>query len=151
YQGLSGFIHALEAQASLLPGATPYLFDRWSAGAQRVRTLVSPEGGRGATAFYTPTASVLSTASVRFRGTGGATAIDRIKVPVDPPAPADVGAGDFTVEFWMKGTLADNVTPSGPYRASGDTEESNFDWIYGNIIVDRDIFGPGPDWGMSIH
>src|SRR5437773_2138401 len=51
----------------------------------------------------------------------------------------------------MKGTLADNVTPSGPYRASGDTEESNVDWIYGNIIVDRDIFGPGPDWGMSIH
>jgi cysteine-rich repeat protein len=25
------------------------------------------------------------------------------------------------------------------------------DWIYGNIVVDRDIFGPGPDWGMSIH
>jgi hypothetical protein len=96
-------------------------------------------------------ADAFSTASVRFFGTGGGTAVDRIKVPVDPPAPADVGAGDFTIEFWMKGTLAGNVTPSDGYRASGDTEESNVDWIFGNIIVDRDIFGPGPDWGMSIH
>ncbi|TMA71699.1 MAG: PKD domain-containing protein, partial [Deltaproteobacteria bacterium] len=135
YQSLSGFIHTVEAQPSFVLGAAPYLFDRWSDGGARVHTLVAPEGGGGATAFYTPTASVLSTASVRFRGTGGGTTIDRIKVPVDPPTPADVGAGDFTVEFWMRGTLADNVTPSGPYRASGDTEESNVDWIYGNIIV----------------
>src|SRR5439155_111095 len=33
----------------------------------------------------------------------------------------------------------------------GQTEAAATDWIYGNIIVDRDIFGPGPDWGMSIH
>src|SRR5437016_4907828 len=116
-----------------------------------MHTLVAPEGGRGATVFYTPSASVLSTASVRFHGTGGGMAVDRIKVPVDPPAPADVGAGDFTVEFWMKGTLADNVTPSAGYRANGVTEVAAIDWIYGNIIVDRDIFGAGPDWGMSIH
>src|SRR5205814_10674821 len=132
-------------------GATPYLSDRWCDGGARGHTLVAPEGGGGATACYAPTASVLSTASVRFRGTGGGTAIDRIKVAVDPPAPADVGAGDFTVEFWMKGTLADNVTPSAAYRADGQTEAAVTDWIYGNIIVDRDIFGPGPDWGMSIH
>src|SRR5207245_3386090 len=109
------------------------------------------EGGGGATAFYAPTASVLSTASVRFHGTGGGTAIDRIKVPVDPPVPADVGGGDFTVEFWMKGTLADNVTPSDGYRPIGETEAATIDWIFGNIIVDRDIFANEPKWGMSIH
>src|SRR5439155_24433687 len=46
---------------------------------------------------------------------------------------------------------ADNVTPSAAYRADGQTEAAVTDWIYANIIVDRNIFGPGPDWGMSIH
>jgi hypothetical protein len=99
----------------------------------------------------TAAAQAFSTASVRFYGTGGTTTVDRIKVPVDPPAPADVGGGDFTVELWLKGTRADNDTPTTGYRADGDAEDASIDWIYGNIIADRDIFGPGPDWGVSIH
>jgi hypothetical protein len=92
-----------------------------------------------------------SSASVRFYGTGGGTRVDRIKVPVEPPTPVDVGAGDFTIEFWMLGTLADNVEPLSGYRTGNTLERANVDWIYGNIIVDRDLFGSGPDFGASIH
>ena len=94
-------------------------------------------------------ADAFSTRSVRFYGTGGDTRVDRIKVPVDPQVPADVGSGDFTVEMWMRGTLADNDTPTSGFRT--ETESGSIDWIYGNIIVDRDLWGEGPDWGMSIH
>jgi len=96
-------------------------------------------------------AHAFSTASVRFHGTGGDPAVDRIKIRVEPSAPADVGAGDFTIELWMRGTLADNATPTAGYRPGNPAETASVDWIYGDIIVDRDIFGPGPDFGMSIH
>ena len=92
-----------------------------------------------------------STASVRFFGTGGGTAVDRIKIRVDPPVPADVGSGDFTMEIWLRGRREDNDTPTDGYRDPGQRERAAIDWIYGNIFVDRDTFGPGPDWGMSIH
>lgn len=92
-----------------------------------------------------------SSYSVRFFGTGGGTERDRIKVRIDPPAPADVGAGDFTIELWMRGTLAGNVTPTTGYRPDGQTESQGIDWINGNILVDRDLDGGGPDWGISIH
>jgi hypothetical protein len=97
------------------------------------------------------TAHAFSTASVRFHGTGGDPAVDRIKVRIDPPVAADVGAGDFTIELWIRGTLADNVTPTGGYRDGDAAETESVDWIYGNIFVDRDIYGGGPDFGMSIH
>src|SRR5215468_10410398 len=44
--------------------------------------------------------------SLRFNG-AGAGDIDRVKIRVDDPLtaipgpPADVGAGDFTIEFWL--------------------------------------------------
>jgi hypothetical protein len=49
------------------------------------------------------------------------------------------------------GTQAANVTPTQGYRPAGQQESFDVDWINGNIVVDRDIFGPGPDWGASIH
>ncbi len=82
--------------------------------------------------------------SLRFFGNGTGQ-IDRVKVPIDAPhRPADVG-GDFTVEFWMKGFAAENdgvVTA----QANGDG------WITGNVIIDRDVFGPGDhgDWGIAV-
>jgi hypothetical protein len=97
------------------------------------------------------TAHAFSTASVRFYGTGGSPAVDRIKLRIDPPVPADVGAGDFTIELWMRGSLGNNATPSGGFRPGNPAESATIDWIYGNIFIDRDIFGPGPDFGMSVH
>ncbi len=81
--------------------------------------------------------------SLRFRG-HGTSDIDRVKVRIDAPAvPADVG-GNFTIEFWLKASLAENT--SGACVPGGDH------WINGNIIVDRDVYGNGDygDYGISL-
>ena len=81
--------------------------------------------------------------SLRFYG-HGVNDIDRVKILIDPPKPADVG-GDFTLEFWMKANLADN--------SSSAASCGGINWIYGNIIFDRDIWGNGDygDYGISLH
>jgi hypothetical protein len=81
--------------------------------------------------------------SLRFRGHGTAD-IDRVKIKLDAPAvPADV-SGNFTVEFWLRATLADNAS------AACTPGEDN--WINGNIMVDRDVYGDGDsgDYGISL-
>ena len=76
--------------------------------------------------------------SLRFNGNGFGD-IDRVKIRIDNPAvPADIGASDFTIEFWMKASLADNP---GIARCN-----VNDGWITGNILLDRDIYGAG-DYG----
>lgn len=81
--------------------------------------------------------------SLRFYG-HGVNDIDRVKIPIDPSVPADVGATDFTIEWWMKATLEENASPS--CVPGGDN------WIFGNIVLDRDIWGPGDygDYGVSL-
>jgi hypothetical protein len=96
-----------------------------------------------------------STAALRFYATGVSPPgqQDRVRIPIDDNAPGpdastpcDVGAHSFTIEFWVRGTLADN-----PTSASGRGEYFDFRWIDGNIIVDRDIWGDSSrDWGVSI-
>lgn len=51
--------------------------------------------------------------------------------------PADIGAGDFTIEFFAQGNTTDN-------DSTGATE-----WIEGNIIIDRDRFNAGRKFGIS--
>ena len=76
--------------------------------------------------------------SLRFHG-NTANDVDRVKILIDGPAvPADVGVGDFTIEWWMKANLADNP--------AGSCSTGNDGWIPGHIIIDRDVFGDG-DWG----
>jgi hypothetical protein len=78
--------------------------------------------------------------SLRFYG-NGVNDIDRVKIPVianNASLPVNIGAGDFTIEFWLR--FAPNQNNSGPCTEGQDT------WIYGNIIFDRDIFGT-PDYG----
>ena len=75
--------------------------------------------------------------------------VDRVKIPVDDPAdanpgpPADVGAGDFTIEFWMRAAAADNTTP-------GVSCGANAAWVDGNVVVDRDRAGADRKFGVSI-
>lgn len=80
--------------------------------------------------------------SLRFFGTGAGD-VDRGKIRIDsPPSAADVGATDFTIDFWLRASPGENagVVSCGV----------NDGWITGNVVLDRDIYGPGPDWGIAI-
>lgn len=83
--------------------------------------------------------------SLRFFGNGvAAPQQDRVKIRLDGPArPVDVGATDFTVEFWMK---------AGSGNGSGNCVSGGDGWINGNILIDRDVFGGGDlgDYGLSL-
>jgi glucose/arabinose dehydrogenase len=86
--------------------------------------------------------------SLFFSATGSGD-VDRVKIRVDDPAnalpwgPVDVGATDFTVEFWIKASAADNP-------AAAVTCGANVNWINGNIVVDRDRFNQDRKFGVSI-
>ncbi len=100
-----------------------------------------------------PAIAQASQAALRFYG-AGAGQQDRVRIRIDDnqpgpdaSAPCDVGAAGFTIDFWLRGTLADNPTA----RGGGDREYFDFRWIDGNTIVDRDIFGASfRDWGISL-
>jgi hypothetical protein len=82
--------------------------------------------------------------SLRFYG-NGVNDIDRVKIQIDEPErPADVGATNFTIEWWMKANPGENA--SAPIVPGG------FNWINGNIILDRDTYGAGDfgDFGVSV-
>lgn len=88
-------------------------------------------------------------ASLRFFGNGD-NDIDRVKVRIDNPNvssgetwPADVGAQDFTIEFWMRATAANN-------QAGSVSCGANVNWINGNIVVDRDRYNQDRKFGLSI-
>ncbi|GBD27467.1 hypothetical protein HRbin30_02814 [bacterium HR30] len=87
--------------------------------------------------------------AIRFYGHGvQAPDLDRIKIPVDDPnnnnpgPPVDVGATDFTLEFWVKGSTTENTAPAM-------TCGSNVNWIFGNILFDRDRFNQDRKFGFS--
>ncbi len=86
--------------------------------------------------------------SLRFFGTGTGD-IDRVKIRIDDPLtalpgpPADVGAGDFTLEFWLKANAAENT-------AAPVTCGANVAWRNGNVIVDRDRLNLGRKFGVAI-
>lgn len=94
--------------------------------------------------------------ALRFYGTGVGPPgqQDRALFPVDDngsgadaSTPIDIGAGDFTIELWLRGTFADNDTSNN----GGDVETFDFNWIDGNIILDRDIWcGSERKYGISI-
>lgn len=86
--------------------------------------------------------------SLRFYG-NGRNDIDRVKIRIDDPAttaagpPVDVGATDFTIEFWLRGLRTDN-------RAAAISCGQNYRWIDGNIVFDRDRYEQGRNFGISL-
>ncbi len=77
--------------------------------------------------------------SIRFHGTGTGYN-DRVEIPVQGNK-LNIGATDFTIEFWMQVPAGVTNTPVG--GGSG--------WVWGNIILDRDIYGNHPnDFGLSL-
>jgi hypothetical protein len=101
------------------------------------------------TATHTPTATPTRTpggtgSSVRFFG-NGRNAIDRVTIRIDGPArPADVGATDFTIEFWLKAEAGANGGNASCNQNDG--------WITGNVVFDRDIYFAGDygDFGIAL-
>jgi hypothetical protein len=85
--------------------------------------------------------------SLAFGGTGTDRA-DRVEIPVDPPTPIDVGATDFTIEWWMRGIAERNST--GTVTCGNGV----YGWITGHTIVDRDRYplsgADGRDFGVSV-
>jgi hypothetical protein len=70
---------------------------------------------------------------------------DRVEIRLDAPArPVDVG-GDFTIEFWLRAPVGSNPVT----RACAAARD---EWIWGNIVVDRDVYGDGDhgDYGISL-
>ena len=116
----------------------------------------APQPGASATlstsASPSPTPQSLSGAAghaLRFFGTGSGD-VDRVKIRVDDPgndlpgSPADVGATDFTIEWWMRADAVENPAPAvecGP---------GNVNWIYGNIVFDRDRYNQDRKFGISL-
>ncbi|MCS6990630.1 MAG: LamG domain-containing protein [Chitinophagales bacterium] len=84
--------------------------------------------------------------ALRFYGNGvNAPGLDRVKIPIDNPNKAADVKTNFTIEFWIKCTAADN---NGTVVATSNGDG----WITGNVIFDRDIYGSGDygDFGISI-
>lgn len=86
--------------------------------------------------------------ALRFGGTGRDDQ-DRLKVRVDHPAhalpgpPVDIGATDFTIEFWLRAEPGDNA--AGPATCG-----ANANWINGNVVLDRDRYSQGRKYGVSL-
>lgn len=128
-------------------GVSLWAFSDWAAPVQAQETLPPrlwlPLVMRNAVPGPSPTPTPPGTAtySLRFYGTGAGD-IDRVKIPISNTQgislPVNIGATDFTIEFWMRFVPGENT--SGPCTEGEDT------WIYGNILFDRDIFG-APDYG----
>ena len=91
-----------------------------------------------------PTTAPVPKSSLRFFGTGSGQ-IDRVKIPLNAGTQANVGATDFTIEVWIKGSTADNG--AGDSCRTGEAA-----WINGNIFIDRDVFNAGDygDYGLSL-
>jgi hypothetical protein len=81
--------------------------------------------------------------SLRFFGYGYGD-LDRVKISIDPDVPADVGAENFTLEWWMKVNPGENT--AGPCSSAPES------WRSGNVIFDRDVNGSGDfgEYGVAL-
>ena len=81
--------------------------------------------------------------NLRFFGNGHGL-YDRVQVAVDlPGAPVDVGAQDFTIEWWLKARGDENIAP--PITCG-----ANQDWLLGNVLLDRERRGQDRFYGVSL-
>jgi hypothetical protein len=82
--------------------------------------------------------------SLRFFGTGTG-GIDRVEIAIDPQVPADVGAGDFTIDFWVRtNTVMFTWAATCTAGANG--------WQSGNVVIDRDRMSASDhgDFGIAV-
>ncbi|MBN2147036.1 MAG: hypothetical protein JW726_06590 [Anaerolineales bacterium] len=78
--------------------------------------------------------------ALRFYGTPDPYGQNRLLIPLDDAGntlsgpPVDVGATDFTIEFWLNTDPVDLITSTHPISCG-----MGQDWMYGNILLDRTI------------
>jgi hypothetical protein len=90
--------------------------------------------GFGCYDFDTLSARNRAPRSLRFHGNGAG--VDRVRIRIDgPPTAVDVGATDFTIEFWLRANAGDN-TSAGPCVATAGVENGNF-------LLDRSAYNGG--------
>jgi hypothetical protein len=85
--------------------------------------------------------------SLRFFGGNSSGDVDRVKIQIDDPSnnnagpPADIGAEDFTVDLWIKSAAGNN---------EGTIACQEYNFVWGNIILDRDRLNQGRAFGISL-
>src|SRR5262249_45911564 len=79
---------------------------------------------------------LVSATSLQFFGNVD-NGIDRAKVQIDPHVPADVGATDFTLEWWMWALPGENASDDVTCGANGG-------WALGNVVFDRNSVNAPP-------
>ena len=105
-------------------------------------------GGDAALDVVSPPCDAMTNTSLRFHGNGVGD-IDRVKIRIDDPQtnvpgpPADVGATDFTIELWLRGSAVEN-------GASSVSCGANIAWINGDILLNRDRYNQDRKFGVSI-
>jgi hypothetical protein len=133
---------AVEVVVTATPPAIP-LATKPQTVATATEAIISASPTTPVTSMPRPTSTPSASGySLRFYGTGRQD-VDRLKIRLDPPVPADIGATDFTLEFWIKATADSNR--AGPVECG-----ANNHWINGNIVVDRDRFGQDRKFGVSL-
>jgi hypothetical protein len=82
--------------------------------------------------------------SIRFVGNADDN-VDRVTINVGNGQPANIGAEDFTIEFWMRAGSGNNQA------APGRCNDTGYNWTTGNILLDRDRSPPNyRDFGLAI-
>lgn len=116
-------------------------------------SLVAACGGGGTppnASIGGPAPTPATQRSMRFFGTGAGD-MDRVKIPLTDvngtSRPVNVGVDDFTLEFWINGTQADNPTPQCTGGALGRDA-----WASGAVVIDRDVLGDGDfgEYGVAL-
>lgn len=89
--------------------------------------------------------------ALRFQGASSADR-QRVRLPLASPARAsNVGAGDFTLEWWLKALPGDNMTWTVTQTITA-TCGVNDGWLNGSILFDRDVWGAADygEYGVSL-
>lgn len=96
-----------------------------------------------------------SSYAIQFHEPDSVPGADRILIPLlddrGEPTAADIGAGSFTIELWIKGDIDEQIRPQAGYRPPGQSVAS-FDWVTSNILVDRSVYHRRyPVFGAGFH
>lgn len=134
--------HTVTATITLTRTKTPLPSETLTPKPSKTNTP-QPTRTRTTTPTPTTTSTSIPNRSLYFQGHASGD-IDRVKVPLDDPhRSVDVGAGRFTIEFWLK---VDSLDGGGPDVSCGGSDDS---WRNGTVLFDRNRPG-GRSYGIAL-